>query len=148
MNKEEEAENNNIVINSLNKNEDNSMSDQKDNIKNNNKEKIVIFDDGSLAFQLLEKEESAKENQILEKIKAKDLEDFIEKVPKPKKDDEFIKVFLHHPMEQCCQEGIYDKLNEYRTKYPNLRVWIKYGSAAQYKIEAQAKGYGFKDVSK
>ena len=103
------------------------------------REKIIIIDDGSNASKLLEIESSRFHD--VEKVKAKDLADLIDKIKDRLKDDnKIVKIFTHY-----CTEEYTDKMdrfvNDAKSAYPGLRIANRYMNNARLHIENRAKKY-------
>lgn len=112
------------------------------------KEKIIVFDDGSIEFQVLEKQLSFESDKVtIEKIKAKSFKEFIEKIP-DKNTEKIQKIYLHYSLEKCCSDSIQDKIYSIRANYPNLRLALRFENHNESRIHGMAKGYGLENNNK
>ncbi len=106
------------------------------------KEKITLFDDGSIYCKVLEKELELKNQYEIVKLKASSLTEFFEKCPKPKDKDDYPKVFLPIPLEDTHKTEHQNKINQMVTKFPNLRIVDALNGRNKFKIEAKARVLG------
>ena len=100
---------------------------------NNNKEKVLIFDDGSIESKLLESD--CKQNPFIRVVKVKvdksanrnDIEkDYMQHLPKYASSGRTTKVYLHFCREDFLEYNIDQQRNKLRNYYPHLSIFWAY----------------------
>ena len=114
------------------------------------KRKIIVFDDKSVQFQVLEAEKSKDKTKELVKVpvnadpsKKIDLvNDYFTKIDQNTLKDDVVKIELHFTLEDYDKYDLDNQINELRNKYKNVGFIKTYALMSRQKLERLAQKIG------